>query len=104
MSLLLESSFSTTTKQQNKPCLPYRKCIGHTNNVSISRNLTNTNICCYKKAKNTGGYGEVVVIEKDKAMEAPGRATPAGIGIVKFLQGKNLFVTGATGFLAKGMY
>ncbi|GFY81651.1 Jojoba acyl CoA reductase-related male sterility protein [Actinidia rufa] len=34
-------------------------------------------------------------------MEAPGRSTPAGIGIVKFLQGKNLFVTGATGFLAK---
>ncbi|GFY81654.1 Jojoba acyl CoA reductase-related male sterility protein [Actinidia rufa] len=34
-------------------------------------------------------------------MEATGRDTPAGIGIVKFLQGKNLFVTGATGFLAK---
>ncbi|XP_057501175.1 fatty acyl-CoA reductase 2, chloroplastic-like [Actinidia eriantha] len=101
MSLLLASSFSTATKLQNKPCLPYRKCIGHTNNVSISRNLPNTKLGCYKNAKNTGGYGEVRVIEKDKPMEGTGRDTPAGIGIVKFLQGKNLFVTGATGFLAK---
>lgn len=27
-----------------------------------------------------------------------------GIGIVKFLSGKNFFVTGATGFLAKGKF
>jgi len=27
-----------------------------------------------------------------------------GIGIVKFLRGKKFFITGATGFLAKGLY
>lgn len=30
--------------------------------------------------------------------------TSSGLGIIKFLKGKNLLVTGATGFLAKGTY
>jgi hypothetical protein len=30
--------------------------------------------------------------------------TAGGLGIIKFLKGKNLLVTGATGFLAKGTY
>lgn len=28
----------------------------------------------------------------------------AGIGILEFFAGKNIFITGATGFLGKGMY
>lgn len=46
----------------------------------------------------------------EKEMETYGRSLPHnslveihdGIGIVKFLKGKRFFITGATGFLAKG--
>jgi len=43
------------------------------------------------------------VIGQDRArQDSSGPVTDSGLGILKFLKGKNLLVTGATGFLAKG--
>lgn len=54
---------------------------------------------------NGKGHAEIVVQD---LVPFGGQATSLvelqdGIGIVKFLKAKNFFVTGATGFLAKGI-
>lgn len=59
-------------------------------------------------ALSANGNGQTELVVKDLVPYKNGTAASSlvelqnGIGIVKFLRGKGVFVTGATGFLAKG--
>ncbi|KAL3623808.1 hypothetical protein CASFOL_032624 [Castilleja foliolosa] len=80
------------------------------NNCKIKKSMI---ICCQKsgnQAIKSSGASSVVLKENSSALISPNNGPNSkdsmpmhdeGIGIVKFLQGKTFFITGATGFLGK---
>lgn len=73
------------------------------NNQDHSSALMDGSLVLSPNGKSNTGQNEMVV----KDLVPYGQTTSLveleeGIGIVKFLKGKSFFVTGATGFLAKG--
>lgn len=68
--------------------------------VSIEKNSQNSKI---KAAVIINGAGETI----HKELEMPSMVDSGkgkGIGIINFFEGKNIFLTGATGLLGKGLF
>lgn len=53
------------------------------------------------RRKSINNYRQAVAVEAPVVVQENG-PKDEGIGIVKFIKGKNFFITGATGFLGKG--
>lgn len=78
--------------------------------ILMTTNITTaaTTTAAYKDNHlHEGGFGETQTIIT--APQVPSHHLEhlhgaGGIGVLEFLRGKNYLVTGATGFLAKGMY
>lgn len=61
-------------------------------------NLGNPQKCLLKAVTDVAA----ISMEKNEVLNTPKSSN--GIGIVEFFEGKNVLVTGATGFLAKGNF
>lgn len=56
----------------------------------------------YSQLKATTNVATITM--EDEKAKLISQKTNSGIGIVEFFEGKNIFVTGATGFLGKGTF
>lgn len=77
-----------------------------TTNTTTTTTTTTTAVSAFKNYHLHGGGSRSTTIRVPPSPSAhiePLHGTK-GIGVLEFLRGKNYFVTGATGFLAKGTY